>query len=130
MALQRRGIAFFSFYLLTVPGRVSGVPRTTPVSPLFLDDACYIVSIGDTQWVENARVAGSGTLARGRRRQQVRLAELPAGPDKVRILREFPVRIPHGVPFLIRVHAISAPGSPDDFERAADSLAVFRAHPA
>jgi hypothetical protein len=127
-ALQRRGIAFFSFYLLTVPGRHSGALRTTPVSPVTLDGAQYIVSIGETEWVKNARVAGWGLLARGRRQQRVALVELGPG-EGVPVLRAFPVAIPRGVPFLVRVGAVAAPGMPDDFEAAASRLAVFRADP-
>ena len=56
--LQRLGLAFFTFHLLSVPGRKTGRMRTTPVSPLFLENRCYIVSIGQTEWVKNARVSG------------------------------------------------------------------------
>ena len=127
--LQRHGIAFFTFQLLTVPGRVSGQLRTTPVSPLILADGIYIVSIGNTEWVKNARASGWGFLARGRREQRVRLVEVGM-PDRIPILREFPVRVPHGVPFLVQLGAVKNPGDPDAFERAAPRLAVFRADPA
>jgi hypothetical protein len=128
-ALQRRGVAFFTFYLLTVPGRVSGILRTTPVSPVFLDGACYLVSIGETEWVKNARVSGWGKLARGRREWRVTLEEL--GPEvRVPVLRAFPVEVPHGVPFLVQIGAVAKPGDPDAFEAAAGRLAVFRAIPA
>ena len=51
--LQRRGIAFFTFQLLTVPGRVTGQPRTTPVSPKPLLD----------QWVADTAARLPGIIA-------------------------------------------------------------------
>lgn len=126
--LQRCGLAFFTFHMLSVPGRKSGKLRETPVSPLFLDGACYVVSIGQTEWVKNARVSGWGELARGRRRRRVRLVELPVD-ERRPILREFPVRVPRGVPFLIGVGAVQKPGDSDAFEAAAEALTVFRADP-
>jgi hypothetical protein len=98
------------------------------VSPLFVGDECYIVSIGAVEWVKNARAAGWGLLSRGRRRWNVGLVELDLDERKP-ILREFPIRIPHGVPFLVTVGAVPAPGDPDQFEAAAANLSVFRAEP-
>ena len=42
VALQRRGLAVGTMHVLTVPGRKSGEPRTTPVSPLTVDGRRYI----------------------------------------------------------------------------------------
>ncbi len=44
VALQRRGLAVGAMHVLTVPGRRSGEPRTTPVSPLTVDGRRYIVA--------------------------------------------------------------------------------------
>ncbi len=126
--LQRLGIAFFSFHMLSVPGRKSGRMRTTPVSPFSLDRCGYIVSVGQTDWVKNARVAGWGILARGRHRERVRLEELDL-EDRKPILRAFPVAVPYGVRFLVQVGAVPPPGDPDAFEAAAQALAVFRVEP-
>jgi len=124
--LQRLGLAFFTFHLLSVPGRKTGRMRTTPVSPLFLENRCYIVSIGQTEWVKNARVSGWGILARGRRRKRVHLLELGLEERKP-VLRQFPILLPRGVPFLVRVGAVQPPGDADAFEAAAALLAVFEA---
>ena len=126
--LQRLGIAFLSFHLISVPGRRTGRLRTTPVSPLSVDGRRYIVSIGQTDWVRNARAAGWGVLARGRSRQRVRLTELPL-PEREPIVRQFPVQIPRGVSFLVRVGAVAPPGDPDAFAAAAPRLAVFHVEP-
>jgi len=126
--LQRIGIAFLSFHLLSVPGRRTGRLRTTPVSPFTVDGARYIVSLGQTEWVKNARAAGWGILARGRRRQRVRLLALDV-EERRPILRQFPVQIPAGVRFFVQVGAVRPPADPDAFAEAAPALAVFRVEP-
>lgn len=128
VALQRLGIAFFTFHLITVPGRRTGRPRTTPVSPIVVDGRRYLVSFGQTEWVRNARVAGSGVLSRGRRRQPVRLTELGLS-ERVPILRAFPVLVPQGVQFFVRTGAVKPPADADAFAAAAPGLAVFLVEP-
>jgi hypothetical protein len=52
--------------VLTLPGRRSGRLRRTPVSPMELDGARYLVAgYPSAQWVHNARAAGVGELAPG-----------------------------------------------------------------
>ena len=66
--------------LLTVPGRVSGQPRSTPVDVFEDDGRRWLVSThgtGDANWVKNLRAAGRGTLSRGRERFAFTAAELP-----------------------------------------------------
>ncbi len=126
--LQRLGIAFFSFHLLSVPGRRTGRLRTTPVSPFSVDGRRYIVSFGKTEWVKNANAAGWGILARGRRRQRVRLLALEL-EERRPILRQFPVQVPAGVRFFVQVGVVRPPADPDAFAEAAPVLAVFRVEP-
>lgn len=59
VGLQRRGLAIGTMRVLTVQGRKSGRPRSTPVSTLTVDGRCYVVGglIG-ADWVKNARAAG------------------------------------------------------------------------
>ncbi len=92
-ALRRVGIAFFSFHLISVPGRRTGRLRTTPVSPFAFDGRRYILPFGRTQWVKNAREAGWGILSRGRRRTKVALTEV-VPPESLVIVHEFPRRSP------------------------------------
>jgi len=126
--LQRLGIAFLSFHLLSVPGRRTGRLRTTPVSPFSVEGCRYIVSFGQTEWVKNARAAGWGILTRGHRHQQVRLVELDL-EDRRPILRQFPVQVPAGVRFFVQVGVVAPPADPDAFAAAAPSLSVFRVEP-
>jgi deazaflavin-dependent oxidoreductase (nitroreductase family) len=52
--------------LLTVIGRRSGLPRTTPVVPVRSDGEVWVVSpYGDVDWVRNVRAAGRLELGRG-----------------------------------------------------------------
>src|ERR1700755_2833297 len=64
--------------VLTVPGRNSGRPRSTPVTPMDIDGNRYVVnSYPGADWVNNVRAADHATLTHGRRSERVRLAELP-----------------------------------------------------
>lgn len=65
--------------LLTVRGRRSGRPRTTPVGLLMLDGRRYLFSaFGEVNWVRNLRAAGVATNRVGRQRETLRAAELSA----------------------------------------------------
>ncbi|HEX2280665.1 MAG TPA: hypothetical protein VHG52_02775 [Thermomicrobiales bacterium] len=90
MALQRLGFVIGTMHVLSVPGRQSGVLRSTPVSLLTVDGQRYIVAgLDGADWVLNARVAGRGMLHRGRTEEHVSLIELPV-EERARILGEFP----------------------------------------
>jgi hypothetical protein len=125
IGLQRLGIAFFTFHVLSIPGRRSGLMRATVVSPFTVGGDRYILSFGQLDWVRNARVAGRGLLRRGCREERVGLEEV-APPESARIVRDFPLQVPAGVQFFVRLGLVEAPGRPDQFESAADRLAVFR----
>src|SRR3984957_9865680 len=75
--------------VLTVPGRKSGKPRSTPMTPFHVDDDLYVVAgYPGADWAANARAAGTGTLSRGRRSRRVRIVELTAAQARP-ILRVF-----------------------------------------
>ena len=114
--------------VLTLPGRRSGKPRRTPVSPMALDGARYLVAgYPSAQWVRNARAAGVGELATGRRRERVRLVELDVEDARAK-LREFPVRVPTAVSPMVGAGVVPD-GSPDSFAALAGRCAVFRLEP-
>lgn len=116
----RLGLKIGSQHLLSIPGRRTGKPRSTPVSIVTVDGMRYVVAaISEVDWVKNARAAGAGVLARGRRREAVRLVELPVaegGP----ILREFLRQVPGGVRFF------GLSPDPDVIVARADRYPVFR----
>ena len=85
----RWGISLWGSRVLSVPGRVSGEIRTTPVNVLTVDDRRYLVAPrGETHWVRNVRAAGGCTLRVGRRVESVDLRELDDG-DKPAVLRPY-----------------------------------------
>jgi deazaflavin-dependent oxidoreductase (nitroreductase family) len=87
--LTRLGWAGTRTHLLTVPGRRTGLPWTTPVSLLELGGDRYAVApYGERNWVKNARAAGRVELRRGRRREQVGVEEV-TGTAAVPVLREY-----------------------------------------
>jgi hypothetical protein len=100
VALQRRGVVIRTMRLLSVPGRKSGELRTTPVSPLATGGKRYVIAgFKGADWVNNARSAGWGILARGREQARVSLIELPPR-ERGPVLREFPHKVPHVGPIL------------------------------
>ena len=63
--------------LITVRGRKSGEPRTTPVALVELAGRRWVVgTFGDVNWVRNLRAAGHAEITVGRRHEDVRAAEL------------------------------------------------------
>jgi deazaflavin-dependent oxidoreductase (nitroreductase family) len=128
VALQRRGVVIGTMRLLSVPGRKSGKMRTTPVSPLTVDGKRYIIAgLEEADWVKNARSAGWGILARGRKKERVNLVELPP-QERAPVLREFPRKVPHGVRYFRQLYGIS--GTPEEFGALAPLCPVFRAEEA
>ncbi len=114
--------------VLTVTGRKTGKPRTTPVTPMTVDGERYIVAgLPGGDWAANARAAGEATINQGRRAQRVRMVEIPA--DQARpLLRQFPILVPTGVGFMKNAGLVTGP-NPDEFEALAGRCAVFRLDP-
>lgn len=111
--------------VLALRGRRTGKVRRTPVSPMVLDGARYLVAgYPGAQWVRNARAADTAELSVGRRPETVRLVELSAAAARP-VLREFPVRVPTAVSPMVGAGVVPD-GSPDAFEALAGRCAVFR----
>ncbi|MCW2514287.1 MAG: deazaflavin-dependent nitroreductase [Mycobacterium sp.] len=129
IAVQKLGIPAGPSMVLTVPGRKSGQPRSTPMTPFDVDGGLYTVAgYPGADWAANARAAGLGTLTRGRRSRPVRIVELSEDESKP-VLRAFAVKVPVGVGFAKRSGLVTD-GTPDEFESLAGRLAVFRFDPA
>ena len=131
MLLLRLGVGVSrveSPVVLTVPGRKTGRPRSTPVTPMTVGGERYVVNgYPGADWVGNVRAAGTVTLTRGRRTERVRMVEL--SPEAARpVLRAFPAAVPTGVELMKRVGVLTD-GTPDELERLAGRLVVFRIDP-
>jgi deazaflavin-dependent oxidoreductase (nitroreductase family) len=124
-AVQKLGIVPGPVRVLTVPGRKSGQPRTTPVTPFTYEGSIYVATgYPRADWVLNARAAGVGTLIRGRKSEPVAFVELTA--DEARpVLRALPTEVPAGVGFYKRAGMVEQ-GTPDEFEALAGRCPVFR----
>jgi deazaflavin-dependent oxidoreductase (nitroreductase family) len=87
--LTKMGISVYGSRVLAVKGRKSGEWRTTPVNPLRVDGTRYLVAPrGNTQWVRNLRVVGTGELRIGRKAEPFSATEI-ADDDKPAILRAY-----------------------------------------
>ena len=108
-------------YLLTVRGRNSGQPRTTPIAIVEQEGKRYLFApFGLVDWVRNLRAAGEATLTRGRRAELVSTTELPSN-EASRVLQVF---IESGHP-IARSFGVPKGASREDFERLALSHPVF-----
>jgi hypothetical protein len=123
VAINRIGISFGTWYILSIPGRKTGKLRSTPVSVLHVNGKRYVATGFETQWVKNARKVGKGMLARGRRKEYVALVELPV-EERAPILHEFPRQVPHGVQYFEKL--LDIPGDPEALAAAAPRCPVFR----
>jgi hypothetical protein len=95
------------------------------MTPFEFQGGLYVVAgYPGADWAANARAAGTGTLARGRRSREVRIVELTAEQARP-VLREFPRKVPVGVSFAKRSGMVRD-GTSDEFEALAGRLAVFR----
>ncbi|TDD66289.1 nitroreductase family deazaflavin-dependent oxidoreductase [Jiangella aurantiaca] len=87
------------YALLTVRGRKSGRPRTTPVRVMTHGGRRYLVApYGDVAWARNAREAGEVSLRRGRNRASYAVVECgpdEAGPVLKAYLRVEPITRPY-----------------------------------
>lgn len=129
LALQKVGVRTGPAMVLTVPGRRSGKPRSTPMTPFEHDGGLYVVAgYPGADWAANAKAAGAGTLSRGRRSRPVRIVALDAARSEP-VLRAFATKVPVGVAFAKRSGLVQD-GTPDEFAALAGRLSVFRFDPA
>jgi deazaflavin-dependent oxidoreductase (nitroreductase family) len=120
--LLRAGVKPGNMALLTVRGRKSGLPSTTPVSLLEYDDQRWLIAaFGEVDWVRNLRAAGGASLKRGRHPEHIFVKELSA-EEAAPILKKSLAEAPS---FLLK-NFDATPESPlKDFEREALNHTVF-----
>ncbi len=76
--LIRLGIPTGPMFMLTVSGRKTGQPRSTPITPLVEGGRRYAMApYGEVAWVQNVRAAGGRARLKSRGREEaVRLQEV------------------------------------------------------
>ena len=120
--LLRIGVKMGPMTLLTVRGRKSGRPRTTPVVIGDQNGRRWVLSpYGQVDWVRNLRAAGRATLTRGRHSETVTAVEL-SPEEAAPILKESLA----GAPAFLRAYFDVTPDAPlEAFEREAPRHPVF-----
>ena len=88
--LTARGVSVRGSRVLTVVGRRSGLPRSTPVNLMHHDGDRFLVAPrGRTEWVRNVRAAeGAAELRLGHRVEPVTLVEVPVA-ERVPVIRAY-----------------------------------------
>lgn len=127
--LLRAGVPLSFNGLITIRGRTSGLPRSTPVAIIAVGGRRWVwCPWGDVHWVRNLRAARSATITVRGRQEQVRATELDAA-ERVAFFTDVlgPVArsLPFGVRFIKLVDGV-------DLDRPAPELAegrrVFELH--
>jgi len=124
MGLARLGISVWGSRTLAVRGRKSGEWRTVPVNLLEHEGVRYLVAPrGETQWVRNLRVAGTGELRLGPRREIFVAHEVP-DTDKPAILRAYLRKWAFEVNQFFQ--GVGADAADTDLRRIAPGYPIFR----
>ena len=120
--LLRLGLMPGPTYLLTVPGRRTGRPMSTPVTLVEEGETRWLVApYGDVGWVRNTRAAGRITLSRGTRSETLPIHELSPA-EAAPVLQRYVTRVP-----ITRPYFDAKPDSPlAAFEAEASRHPVFR----
>jgi deazaflavin-dependent oxidoreductase (nitroreductase family) len=102
-ALLRAGLPLGPNGLLTVRGRRSGAPRTTPVAIIEASGRRWVwAPWGEVQWVRNLRAAGRATITVRGRKEEVRATELDE-PQRVIFFRDVLGPLARSVPFGVQL---------------------------
>jgi len=131
--LLRVGLPLGPNALLTVRGRKTGQPRTTPVAVVDLDGRRWIIgTFGEVNWVQNLRAAGQATITSNRRSQPVNAVEL-SNPEATAFYRDtlgpYVRRIPLGLGRFMLGSVLGAGDLLTDPEGAAKRHPVFELRP-
>ncbi len=123
-ALLVAGVPMGPDVLLTVRGRKSGLPRSTPVAIAEIAGRDWLLSpFGDVDWAKNLRAAGHGTVGSGRHARAITAVALDRD-ERVRFFRDIlePYLASHGFAgWIVR----KLDGLPTDPGAAADACDVF-----
>ena len=111
--------------LITIRGRKSGLPRTTPVAIIEVSGRRWVwAPWGDVHWVRNLRAAGGATITVRGRKEEIRATELDR-TERLAFFRDVlgPVArgMPLGVWFIRTVDGVDL----DDPLEAAEGRPVF-----
>ena len=100
--LLRAGVPLGFNGLITIRGRTSGLPRTTPVAIIAFSGRRWVwCPWGEVNWVRNLRAAGSATIAVRGRKEEIRATELDPA-ERVAFFRDVLGPVARSMPFGVR----------------------------
>ena len=125
--LLAAGVPMGPDVLLTVRGRKTGLPRSTPVAVAEIAGRWWLIGpFGEVDWVKKLRAAGHGTLHIRRAREEFTATELGT-VDKIRFFRD--ILDPNlRTNRLARWFVRTLDRIPEDPVEAAESQIVFEVH--
>ena len=115
--------------LITIRGRKSGQPRTTPVAIITVSGRRWVwAPWGDVHWVRNLRAAGRATITVRGRKEEVGATELDA-PARVAFFRDVMGPVARGIPLGVQFIRIADGVDLNRPVEAAEGRRVFELHP-
>jgi deazaflavin-dependent oxidoreductase (nitroreductase family) len=115
--------------LLTVPGRKTGMARTTPVAIISASGRRWIwAPWGEVHWVRNLRAAGRATITVRGRKEEVRATELDLS-ERVWFFRDVLGPLARSIPFGVSFIRIADQVDLRRPQEAAEGRCVFELHP-
>ena len=115
--------------LVTVRGRKSGLPRTTPVAIIAVSGRRWVwAPWGDVHWVRNLRAAGCATITVRGRKEEVMATELDRA-QRVQFFRDVLGPVARGMPFGVRFIRVVDQVDLDRPMEAAEGRPVFELLP-
>lgn len=125
-AMARVGVGPKRVYLITVVGRKTGKPHTTPLGVVEVDGQRWLVApYGGASWAKNALASGAAKLRRGRSNEQV-ILEPAEAHQSAPILKAYL----GAAPMTRRAFGVGPEASLEEFEAIALKHPVFRISPA
>ncbi len=120
--MLRYDLAPKGYYLLTVKGRKSGLPRSKPVALVEEEGQKWLIApYGEVNWVRNARTTNKVSLSRGRNSEEFEIIQLSSA-ESAPILKKY-----------VNLYAITRPyfdakpeSDPAEFEKEAHLHPVFK----
>jgi deazaflavin-dependent oxidoreductase (nitroreductase family) len=115
--------------LVTIRGRKSGLPRTTPLAVIVAGGRRWVwAPWGEVQWVRNLRAAGCATIAMRGWKEEVSATELDP-TQRVGYFRDVLGPLARSIPFGVQFIRIVDGVDLNDPVVAAEGRRVFELHP-
>ena len=116
--------------LITIPGRTSGVPRTTAVAIIAASGSRWVwCPWGEAQWVRNLRAAGHATITVRGLEEEILATELDPA-QRVAFFRDTMAPLARSIPFGMRFIRLLDGVDLNHPVEAADGRPVFELRPA